>query len=80
MASLRITVFKIGKDKAETVVTIPLGVVRVASKLMPNKVKLALEKEGIDLGEIASLAEKQAITGNLVEIETETEHVVIAIE
>ena len=80
MANLKIKVYKSGQAKPETVITIPLTVVRIAARLVPKKARLALEKEGIDLNEIASLAEKQDVTGNLVEVEKETERILIAIE
>lgn len=80
MTSVKIKVFKIGQTKPDTVVTIPLKAVRIVTKLVPQKVTAALEREGIDLSEIANLAEKQDIVGNLVEVERETERIVIAIE
>ena len=80
MPDLKIKVYKAGQVKPEMVVTIPLTIVRMATKLMPTKVKSALENEGIDLNEIVSIAEKQDVTGKLVEVEKETERIVISIE
>ncbi len=80
MAKLRIKIYKAGRAKPETVISIPLTVVRVATKLVPKKAKEAWEKEGIDLNEIASLAERQDVSGELVEVEKETERIVISIE
>jgi hypothetical protein len=80
MAKLKIRVYKTDPTEPETVVTIPLAVVRIATKLMPKKARAALENEGIDLNEIASLAEKQDVKGELVEVETQTERIVITIE
>ena len=80
MPDLKIKVYKTGQAKPETVVTIPLTVVRIATRLIPKKARSTLENEGIDLNEIASLAEKQDVTGKLVEVEKETERIVIAIE
>lgn len=80
MASLKIKVYKTGNEEPETVVTIPLAILRIARGLLPQKAKLALENEGIDLNEIASLAEKQEVMGTLLEVEKGTEHIVIAIE
>ncbi len=80
MANLKIKVYKTGQAKPETVVTIPLTVVRIAARFLPKKARLALEEEGIDLNELASLAEKQDVTGKLVEVAKEAETIVIAIE
>jgi len=84
MASeLKIRVYKTGKEKPDTVVTIPLAVVRIASKLLPKKAKLALqeeeEEEGIDLNEIADLAKTQPVKGTLLKVEREAESMVIEI-
>jgi len=71
--NLKIRVYKTGKEKPETVVTIPLTAVRIATRPLPKKAKLALKQEGIDSNEIADLAEKQAVTGTLLKVEKETE-------
>jgi len=80
MANLKIKVYKTGKAKPETVVTIPSTVVRIATSLLPKKAKLALKNEGIDLNELSSLAEKQGVTGYLVEVERKTQRIVISLE
>jgi len=46
---LKIRIYKTGQAKPETVVTIPLTVVRIATKLLPKKAKLALKEEGIEV-------------------------------
>ena len=80
MAKLKIKVYKTGQTKPESVVTIPLTIMRIATKLMPKKAKVALAEEGIDLNEITSLAEKQDVAGTLVEVEKEAKRIVVAIE
>ncbi len=80
MAKLRIKIYKAGQVKPEAVISIPLAVVRMAIKLVPKKARAALEDEGIDLSEIASLAEKQDVTGELVEVKRGTERIVVAVE
>ena len=80
MAKLRIKIYKTDKVEPEAVISIPLTVVRMAIKLVPKKARAALEDKGIDLGEIARLAEKQDVTGELVEVKRETERIVVAIE
>jgi acyl CoA:acetate/3-ketoacid CoA transferase beta subunit len=80
MADLKIKVYKSGQEKADTVVTVPLTVVRIAKKFIPNKAKLEMEKEGIDLNEIADLVEKEDVKGTLIEVEKESERIVISVE
>jgi len=80
MAELKIQVYKTGKKKPETVITISLKILRFATRLLPQKAMLALKTEGIGLDEIISLAEKESITGKLVEVEKEGERIVISVE
>lgn len=80
MASLMIRVFKPDEAEPETKITIPLDVIRTASKLLPKKVAAKLEQEGIDLNEIAALADREEVSGTLIEIEGRNEKVVISIE
>ena len=47
--NLKIRIYKTGQAKPETVVTIPLTVVRIATRLLPKKAKLALKEEGIEV-------------------------------
>ena len=79
MAKVKISVYKTGQAKPETVVTIPLTVVRIATGLLPKKAKLALKEEGIDLNEIADLAEKQAVKGTILKVEKEAEKITIEV-
>ncbi len=80
MADLKIKVYKTGEEKPETVVTIPLKILRIFTKFVPKKVESALREEGIDMDEIASLVEKQEVTGKIIEVEKEKERIVISIE
>ena len=59
MANLKIEVYKTGQAEPETVVNIPLTFARMALKFMVEKAKSALEDEGINVGELASLIEKE---------------------
>ncbi len=82
MADLKIRVFKGGKGEPETTVTIPGGVLKVASKLVPKQVAAALQDKGIDLDELIKLSQNPDVCGTLVEIEEhkKNEKVVIALE
>jgi hypothetical protein len=82
MTDLKIRVFKDGGAEPSTTVTIPGGVLRVASKLIPKHAAKALQDKGIDLEEIVRLAGNPEIRGTLVEVEEhqKNEKVVIALE
>jgi len=80
MANLKVKVFK--GERATTTVTIPRGVLKVASKLLPKRAAAALEDKGIDLKELAALADDASVQGTLAEIEDHEkgERIVIALE
>ncbi len=82
MASVKIRVFKGNNTDPDTTFTIPLGVLRVASKMVPKKAVAALEDNGIDIGQIVELSHNEEIQGTLVEIEEhkKNEKVIISIE
>lgn len=82
MASLKIRTFKGVEAEPETTTTIPLGVLGIATKLIPKRATSALEEKGIDLGQIVKLSRKEEIQGTLVEIEDhrKNEKVIISIE
>lgn len=82
MASLKIRVFKGDEQEEATTVTIPDGVLKIASHLVPKKAVAALKDEGIDLEELLKLADNPDAHGTLVEVEDHRkgERVVISLE
>jgi hypothetical protein len=82
MADLKIRVFKDNGVDPATTVTIPGGVLKIASRLIPKKAAAALHEQGIDLDEIARLSENPDAKGRLVEVEDheKNERVVISLE
>ena len=80
MANLKIEVYKTGQAEPETVVNIPLTFARMALKFMVEKAKSVLEDEGINVGELAGLIEKEGVTGKLIELKKDAERIVITIE
>ena len=80
MENLKIYVYETGKTKPETVITIPLNALHIAQDLIPNKTKLSLEKEGIELSKLSELSTKKGPKGTLIEIETAREKLVLAID
>ena len=82
MAKLKIRIFR-GDDPAPDVtVTVPLGVLKVASRMIPRKVAAVLEEHGIDLDQIVDLSKFDEPLGTLVEIEEHKKNkkMVLAIE
>ena len=80
MENLKIHVYEAGKAKPETIITIPIQILHIAQKLIPKKIRLSLEKEGIDISGLTELATKKGPKGVLIEIETPKEKLVIALE
>ena len=82
MADFKIRVFKGGNVQPETTVTIPGGILKVASKLIPKQAAEALQNKGIDLDELIRLSKNPEIKGTLVEIEEhmKNEKIVISLE
>lgn len=69
MADLKIRMFK-GSDPApQRTITVPGGVLKTASRLIPKQAIDALRKEDIDLEEIVRLAGNPDTHGTLVEVE-----------
>lgn len=82
MANLKIRVFKGDAEEPKTTVTVPAGVLKIASKLIPKSAVAAMQEKGIDLKEIIAISENPEIRGTLVEVEEheKNEKVIIALE
>ena len=82
MADLKIRKFKGSGSAPDTTVTVPGGVLRIASRLIPKQAIETLQKEGIDLEEIIRLSENPEAHGTLVEVEDhrKNKRVVISLE
>jgi hypothetical protein len=82
MANLTIRTYNQGESEPKTTVTIPGGVLKIASKLIPKQAVEELHDKGIDLEEILKLSENPEARGTLVEVEDhrKNERVVIALE
>jgi hypothetical protein len=82
MSNLKIRVFKDGKSQPDTTITIPGGILKVASKLIPKKAAAALEDKGIEINELIKLANNPEIQGTIVEVEEhkKNERIIISLE
>ena len=82
MASLKIRTYKEGRSKPDTTISIPLKIVRLASKLVPAQTSASLLEKGIDVKLIAELVRDEAVRGTLVKIEEhrKNEKIIISVE
>lgn len=82
MAKLKITIYKSGASEPDTTVSIPVGVLKLASKLIPKRAANALLEKGIDLDEIVRLSQNPDLHGTIVTVEEHKsdEKIVISLE
>lgn len=82
MANLKIHLYKIGDEQPETTVSIPGGILKFATRLIPKQATEALLEKGIDLDELIRLSATPGFSGTLVEVELhkENQRVVISVE
>ncbi|PIF02861.1 MAG: hypothetical protein CR990_00380 [Desulfococcus sp.] len=80
MQTLKIDIYKPGKNDPETKIKVPLANLSISEKLLPARVKSSLSREGMDLTELAPFFAKQGPKGVLIEVETMEERMVISIE
>jgi hypothetical protein len=69
MLKLKIRIFKNNDTAPDTTMTVPLAVIKVASKLVPRKAIKVLDDLGIDLDEIIEISKTEEPLGILAEIE-----------
>lgn len=81
MKNLKIQIYNSRQDtKPETSITIPLSVIHLGLKLLPKKIRLTMEKEGIDLIQCNEFTKEKDLKGDLIEIENPNEKIVISLE
>ena len=80
MQNIKIYKYEAERAKPEKIVTIGISKLAVAEQLMPTDVKAILKREGVDVSKIADLSGKNIAKGQLIEIQTKKEKIVIGIE
>lgn len=82
MLKLKIRIFKNNDTKPDTTMTVPLTMIKVASKLVPRKAVKLLDDLGIDFDEIVEISKTEEPMGILAEIEEHKKDrtIVISIE
>ena len=82
MAKLKIRIFKNNGTTPDTTATIPLAIVKMASKLIPRKAVTVLDDLGIDLDQLIEISKSEDALGTLAEIEEHKKNrkIVISVE
>jgi hypothetical protein len=82
MADLKIRMFRGATREPTTTVSIPVGVLKIASNLIPRRAAAELEEQGVDLEAIIRAAEDPTVHGTLAVVEQheKNERIVIAVE
>ena len=82
MLKLKIRIFKNNDDKPDTTMTVPLGIIKVASRLVPRKAVKILDDLGIDFDQIIEISKTEEPLGILAEIEEHRKHrkIIISVE
>lgn len=82
MSDLKIRVYHQGRSEPGTTITIPGGILRFASNMIPHRAKEALDDKGVDIDEIVRLSENPDAKGTVVEIDDhdKNERVVVSLE
>ncbi|MBW2604762.1 MAG: hypothetical protein JRE28_10690 [Deltaproteobacteria bacterium] len=82
MLKLKIRIFKNNDTAPDTTLTVPLAVIKVASKLVPRKAVKVLDDLGIDIDQIIEISKTEEPLGTLAEVEEHNKNrkIIIAIE
>ena len=80
MENLTIKIYDSGKVKPDQMITIPLSKINMGKKLLPEKAKTILGREGIEISKLSELANKKISKGSLIEIETGIEKITISVD
>ena len=82
MLKLKIRIFNNNDTAPDTTMTVPLAVIKVASKLAPRKALKILDDLGIDLDQIIEISKTEEALGTLAEIEEHKKNrkIIISIE
>ncbi len=76
MSQLEVNIYKNGSDTADKQISMPLSVLRLNPKLLPEKIAKVLESQGIAIAEIASL---EGVEGDILDITGNSSRIVVSI-
>ena len=82
MAKLKIKIYKNNGTSPSQTINIPLGIIGIAMKFVPRKMKETLEAKGLDVKMLADVAKSGEVQGEVAVIENheKNEKTVISIE
>lgn len=76
MSQLEVNIYKQGNTSPDKQITMPLSVLRINPKLLPEKIAKVLESQGIAIAEIASL---EGVEGTILDITGASSRIVVSI-
>ena len=79
---LKVRIYKEGKPDPAQTITVPLGIIGIAMKFVPKKMKATLEEKGLDIKMLTDVAKSGEVQGEVAVIEDheKSEKTVISIE
>ena len=80
MKNLSILIYENDETEPTTKVRIPLTLMKIANKLVPERINKELQKEDIDLKQILSAIDELEDIGTILEVENKDEKIIIAIK
>ena len=80
MEKLIIQMYESEKTKPDKTVTINLSKLDICIHLLPSKLKSALDREGINVNNLAELSGKTVAKGELIEVTSGKERLVLSLE
>jgi hypothetical protein len=80
MKNLSILIYENDETEPTTKVRIPLTLMKIANKLVPERINKELQKEDIDLKQILSAIDELEDIGTILEVENKDEKIIIAID
>jgi hypothetical protein len=76
MSKLEIFIYRDNSETPDRTISVPLSVLRLNPRLLPKDVSLSLERQGVDISEIAAL---QGVEGNVLDIHAEDARILVSI-
>ena len=77
---IQISLYKQGGAQPESKATVPLATLQISLSLLPEQIKAALARDGIDLMELIILFEKNIPKGELITVENKHDKIVVSVE
>ncbi len=82
MSTVKVRIYRGGSGEPAQTYSVPKGILRFASGLIPRRLHDSIAEHGVDLPAIVSLIDHPEVTGTLIEVEdhNKNERVVVSLE